>query len=75
MKIENYWKKKVSFIVCFLILFVSGNFYLDPLKIEMAVAFFVRIRGIFLVSDAPLHQHQHMFDEHFLLNTVIIKTI
>lgn len=39
----------------------------------MAVAFFVRIRGIFLVSDAPLHQHQHMFDEHFLLNTVIIK--
>lgn len=43
--------------------------YLDPLKIETVDAFGVHIRGIFLVSVAPLHQHLHMFDEHFLLNT------
>lgn len=35
----------------------------------MVDAFGVHIRGTFLASDAPLHQHQHMSDEHFLLNT------
>lgn len=36
----------------------------------MVDAFGVHIRGTFLVDDVPLHQHQHMFDGHFLLNTV-----
>lgn len=50
---------------------IKHRSYLDQLKIEMADAFGVRIRGIFLVNGAPSHLHPHRFDEHFLLNTKI----
>lgn len=39
----------------------------------MVDVFGVRIRGIFPADDVPSHQHLHMFDEHFPLNTEINK--
>lgn len=39
----------------------------------MVDVFGVHIRGIFLVNDAPSHQHPHTSGEHFPLNTETIR--